>query len=118
MTVPSPGPILTARPQVSSVVQGPDDSAAITRDRFSGRVEPNRRATARRVDAECGHSHAHPVGQLLSCPTGYAVAQTAARNLRSRRLFATTNTEENAIAAPAIIGLSSPAAASGSAATL
>ena len=103
---------------MSSVVRGPDDNAAVTRDRFSGRVEPNRRVTARHVDAECGRSQAYPVGQLLSCPTGYAVAQTAARNLRSRRLFATTNTEENAIAAPAIIGLSSPAAASGSAATL
>lgn len=118
MTVPSSGPILTARPPVSSVVQGPDDNSAITPDRFSGRVEPNRRATARRIDAECGPPHVYPVGQLLSCPTGYAVAQTAARNLRSRRLLATTNTEENAIAAPAIIGLRSPAAASGSAATL
>ena len=37
---------------------------------------------------------------------------------RSRRLLLTTNTEENAIAAPAISGLSSPAMASGSAATL
>ena len=37
---------------------------------------------------------------------------------RSRRLLVTTNTELNAIAAPAIIGLSSPAAASGIAATL
>jgi hypothetical protein len=32
--------------------------------------------------------------------------------------LATTNTEEKAIAAPAIIGLSNPAAASGRAATL
>ncbi len=40
------------------------------------------------------------------------------RKVRSRRLLPTTNTEEKAIAAPAIIGLSSPAAASGSAATL
>src|SRR3954451_17115721 len=37
---------------------------------------------------------------------------------RSRRLLVTTNTELNAIAAPAIIALSRPAAASGSAATL
>ena len=37
---------------------------------------------------------------------------------RSRRLLLTTKTEENAIAAPAIIGLSRPSAASGSAATL
>ncbi|OAH10461.1 hypothetical protein STSP_61990 [Streptomyces jeddahensis] len=37
---------------------------------------------------------------------------------RSRRLLVTTKTEEKAIAAPAIIGLSMPAAASGSAATL
>jgi len=37
---------------------------------------------------------------------------------RRRRLLLTTNTEDSAIAAPAIIGLSSPAAASGRAATL
>lgn len=37
---------------------------------------------------------------------------------RSRRLLLTTNTELKAIAAPAINGLSSPAAANGSAATL
>lgn len=37
---------------------------------------------------------------------------------RSRRLLVTTKTDEKAIAAPAIIGFSSPAAASGSAATL
>ncbi len=39
-------------------------------------------------------------------------------NDRSRRLFVTTKTDENAIAAPAIIGSSSPATASGMAATL
>lgn len=39
-------------------------------------------------------------------------------NVLSRRLFVTTNTDENAIAAPAIIGFRNPAAASGSAATL
>lgn len=38
--------------------------------------------------------------------------------LRSRRLLLTTKTDENAIAAPASMGLSSPAAASGSAAML
>ncbi|CAM5430355.1 hypothetical protein SALBM311S_06998 [Streptomyces alboniger] len=37
---------------------------------------------------------------------------------RRRRLLPTTNTEENAIAAPAIIGLRSPEAARGRAATL
>jgi len=47
-----------------------------------------------------------------------SAAQDTARNRRSRRLLATTNAELAAIAAPAIIGLSSPAAASGSAATL
>ena len=40
------------------------------------------------------------------------------RKPRSRRLLETTNTDDSAIAAPAIIGLSSPAAASGRAATL
>jgi len=44
--------------------------------------------------------------------------QPSGRNERSRRLFETTKTLENAIAAPAIIGFSSPAAASGSAARL
>ena len=39
-------------------------------------------------------------------------------NRRSRRLLVTTNTELKAIAAPAIMGLSSPTAANGSAATL
>ena len=39
-------------------------------------------------------------------------------NERSRRLLVTTNTDDRAIAAPATIGLSSPAIASGSAATL
>lgn len=43
---------------------------------------------------------------------------TELRKPRRRRLLPTTNTELNAIAAPAIIGLSRPAAASGSAATL
>ena len=40
------------------------------------------------------------------------------RKVRSRRLLETTNTELNAMAAPAIIGLRSPAAATGRAATL
>jgi hypothetical protein len=40
------------------------------------------------------------------------------RNRRNRRLFDTTKTLDNAIAAPAINGLSSPAAASGIAAAL
>ena len=46
------------------------------------------------------------------------VSQLVALNPRSRSELLTTNTEENAIAAPAIIGLSRPAAASGRAATL
>src|SRR5690606_40331032 len=44
--------------------------------------------------------------------------QTAALNLRRRRLLVTTNTDEAAMAAPAISGLSSPSAASGIAPTL
>lgn len=40
------------------------------------------------------------------------------RNDRRRRLLSTTNTDENAMAAPAIIGFSRPSAASGMAATL
>jgi phenylacetic acid degradation operon negative regulatory protein len=48
---------------------------------------------------------------------GYAAYQSEL-NLRNRRLFPTTNTEDSAIAPPAIIGFSSPAAASGSPAML
>jgi hypothetical protein len=44
--------------------------------------------------------------------------QRSGRNLRSRRLFVTTKTLENAIAAPATIGSRRPVAASGRAATL
>lgn len=40
------------------------------------------------------------------------------RNRRNRRLFATTNTLDSAMAAPASMGLSSPRAATGMAATL
>lgn len=46
------------------------------------------------------------------------VAAAVQRKRRSLRLLLTTKTLENAIAAPAIIGLSRPAAASGRAATL
>jgi hypothetical protein len=52
---------------------------------------------------------------------GVEVAVGAGRagwNRRSRRLLVTTKTLENAMAAPAIMGLSSPAAATGRAATL
>ncbi len=53
-------------------------------------------------------------------PSGSAQPCAAARErkLRSRRLLATTNTELNAMAAPAIMGLSRPIAARGRAATL
>ncbi|RKE10445.1 common central domain of tyrosinase [Catellatospora citrea] len=49
------------------------------------------------------------------CGQGRAVTVL---NPRSRRLLDTTNTDDSAIAAPAIIGLSSPSAARGRAATL
>lgn len=51
-------------------------------------------------------------------PESMVAVPPQGRNSRSRRLLATTNTDEKAMAAPAIIGLSSPDAASGSAATL
>ena len=50
----------------------------------------------------------------IRCPPGYRDGV----NRRSRRLLLTTNTELNAIAAPAISGFSRPSAANGSAATL
>lgn len=59
-----------------------------------------------------------PLAEAAGGPGGEAVGQSAALKPRSRRLLPTTKTEEKAMAAPAIIGLSSPAAASGSAATL
>lgn len=63
-------------------------------------------------------------GQRHSTATTHAAYAAAVgcanreRNRRSRRLLLTTNTELNAIAAPASIGLSNPAAARGRAATL
>ncbi|SCL18056.1 hypothetical protein GA0070624_1441 [Micromonospora rhizosphaerae] len=51
-------------------------------------------------------------------PAASSSDQPTGRKRRSRRLLATTKTDEKAIAAPAIIGLSRPAAASGRAATL
>src|SRR5699024_5407305 len=47
-----------------------------------------------------------------------SAASTTDRNRRSRRLLLTTKTLEKAMAAPAIIGLRRPSAASGTAATL
>ena len=55
-------------------------------------------------------SAAVPAGMAMLCPAG--------QNRRSRRLLETTNTELNAIAAPAISGLRNPRAASGMTAVL
>ncbi len=52
------------------------------------------------------------------CRVVSRVTHRAALKPRRRRELATTKTDEKAMAAPAIIGLSRPAAASGSAATL
>ncbi len=57
-------------------------------------------------------------GPLVSFAVPVVGRGQAGRKRRSRRLLVTTKTEEKAIAAPAIIGLSRPAAASGIAATL
>ncbi len=83
---------------------------------------PPRRA---RREASIGISLAVP-GTLayfleeMGCrhPAQMVGGQSFGANPRSRRLFVTTNTEEKAIAAPAIIGLSKPATARGIAATL
>ena len=61
------------------------------------------------------HARQWTVGTLSSM---VAMILGGQRKRRRRRLLVTTNTLENAIAAPASIGLSSPAAASGRAATL
>ena len=74
---------------VSSVMGGPEWCAARTRRRGSGRR-----------------------------PRRLRMRRTRLRNERRRRLLPTTKTLESAIAAPAIIGLSRPSAASGIAATL
>lgn len=57
-------------------------------------------------------------GDLRSAYAAYQEELVEVLNDLNRRLLPTTNTEDSAIAAPAIIGLSSPAAASGSPATL
>ena len=57
-------------------------------------------------------------GSRSSAVAAAGAAPERLRNPRSRRLLATTDTEENAMAAPASMGLSSPKAASGMAAVL
>lgn len=75
------------------------------------RGRSGRKAPGERIARACG---ARPTGRAPQISVRY----TPARNPRSRSELPTTNTDENAIAAPAIIGFSSPIAASGSAATL
>jgi len=60
-------------------------------------------------------AHHHPAPPDALRARAHAVVE---RKRRSRRLLDTTNTDESAIANPAIIGLSKPRAANGSAATL
>ncbi|MGC0381029.1 hypothetical protein RKD33_001246 [Streptomyces sp. SAI-129] len=83
------------------------------------------RVTPRGYGARSGQAGAHAAAGRRPARTGSAdgpvrrpVGQSAALKLRRRRLLPTTKTEEKAMAAPAIIGLRSPAAASGRAATL
>jgi hypothetical protein len=73
-----------------------------------GRGSPGTRTPNRRA-ASTG-----PTGR----GSGQDTVDRTGANARNRRLFSTTNTEENAIAAPAIMGLRNPNAASGIAATL
>jgi hypothetical protein len=70
------------------------------------------------TDGEPGAPEASGAAEGNKRPAHTAPFQTTGLNRRRRRLFATTKIELSAIAAPAIIGLSRPAAASGSAATL
>lgn len=58
------------------------------------------------------------VKTIIRCQLYFPSNQVAERNRRRRKLLVTTNTEEKAIAAPAIIGFNSPAIANGIAATL
>ena len=76
----------------------------------------DRRGTATATETTSGPQNSTEVGPASVAPAHQELSDGWKR--RSRRLFATTNTLENAIAAPAIMGLSSPSAASGSAATL
>src|SRR6266545_4383646 len=78
-----------------------------------------------RLSGEVGADQVRQRAGHRSCPPSRAVSAGAAcafpsrgRKPRSRRLLDTTNTELNAIAVPAIMGLSTPAAASGRAAML
>ena len=87
-----------------------------TRDAY----EQQRHVPRLSVDCQPGYLEAE---RLLQLAEGLAARtrlsdQPDGVNLRSRRLLLTTKTELKAIAAPAIIGLSRPAAAKGSAATL
>jgi hypothetical protein len=72
-------------------------------------------------DLDDGERDGYPDGVTragaAACLGGDRAAQVAWKR-RSRRLLDTTNTLEKAIAAPASMGLSSPAAARGMAATL
>src|SRR5699024_6780597 len=81
------------------------------------------RGNSRRSVARCRRELPRSAREVAGRDRGFGgsgghASDASARNRRRRRLLPTTNTEENAIAAPAIIGLSSPAAASGIAATL
>jgi HAD superfamily hydrolase (TIGR01509 family) len=76
-----------------------------------------------RRDVDAGGRHADrawagPAGRPSGSGRAAPRFSTSGAKPRSRRLLVTTNTELNAIAAPAIIGFSSPATASGIAATL
>lgn len=85
--------------------------AAPTRGRSGDRAPPDPRLTGNRAEA---------AGTLSSPAASAALGRLRFDHLnpRSRRLLLTTKTLENAIAAPAIMGLSNPMAASGRAATL
>ena len=80
--------------------------------RATGRVGPADRST------RAIHATSVTVRRDEVAGAGVGVAPCADRKRRKRSALATTETLENAIAAPAISGLSRPAAASGKAATL
>lgn len=78
--------------------------------------QPGQRGRGSMYAGESQRSRIHQLrvgGQRRESP-----AHALARKARSRRLLLTTKTLDRAIAAPASIGLSSPSAASGTAAVL
>ena len=109
-----PGPAALDRPPAPGRVRGHRG-----RRRHARRGAPGGGQRGARAPARAAAADRRPGARRSRVARGRPSSCGAAGwKRRSRRLLVTTKTEEKAIAAPAIIGLSRPGAASGSAATL